>query len=373
MRGNSVKKEASDNRPRPDYFRLYSAALLSLVYFAAFSLSGAGGSPLAGKMLKAARLMAEAEKVLAACKEKAGFPLDEAADPNRTGLIGVETSDITTSLGNLQAKRTSTNPDFAALLVYLAAKAGVRQGDYVAVGASSSFPALILASVVAAETLGAKPVLIVSLGSSEWGANQPGFGWLEMEDCLRRAGLVGAAAAGVSLGGDEDAGGGMSEAVRQSLLAKIQGRGLMLIEGGSLEDDVRQRLRAYRIRAGLGRLALFINIGGNWANLGRSSSVLKLKPGLLGKKEVSTPEPGESGVLQAMTGRGVPVIHLLNIKGLAERYGLPWDPKPPPTPGDAGVYLRARRESRLFAVISGLYLAAMFGLLLGRRRHSLSF
>lgn len=373
MSGAAVKKTAPESRPRPDYSRLYLAALLSLAYFAAFSLSATGGSPLDGKMLKAAGLMARAEKALAACKEKAGFPPDAAADPNLTGLIGVETSDITTSLGNLQAKRTSTNPDFAALLVYLAARAGIRQGDYVAVGASSSFPALILASVIAAETLGARPLLIVSLGSSEWGANQPGFGWLEMEDCLRRAGLVSAGTAAVSFGGDEDAGGGMSEAVRQSLRAKIRDRGLMLIEGGSLEDDVRQRLRVYRIRAGLGRLGLFINVGGNWANLGRSSGVLKLRPGLLGKKEVLLPEPGETGILQAMAGRGVPVIHLLNIRGLAERYGLPWDPKPLPAPGGAGVYLRARRESRLFAVISGLYLAAMTGLLLLQRRHSLSF
>lgn len=367
----AVKKIAPDNRPRPDYTRLYLAALLSLAYLAVFSLSGKGVSPLAGKMIRAAGLMTKAEQALAACKEKAGFPLDTAADPNRTGLVGVETSDITTSLGHLQAKRTSTNPDFAALLVYLAARAGVKKGDYVAVGASSSFPALILASVIAAETLGARPLLILSLGSSEWGANQPGFGWLEMEDCLRRAGLVSVATAAVSLGGDEDAGVGMSEAVRRSLIAKIRDRGLMLVEGGSLEDDVRQRLKAYRIRAGLGRLGLFINVGGNWANLGRSSSVLKLRPGLLGRKEVSMPEPGETGVLQAMAGRGVPVIHLLNIRGLAERYGLPWDPKPLPAPGGGGVYLRARRESRLFAVMSGLYLAAMCGLLLMQRRHSL--
>ena len=44
---------------------------------------------------------------------------------DETGLIGVEHSVITTSIGRLEAKRTSVNPNFAGLLVLFLNKCGV--------------------------------------------------------------------------------------------------------------------------------------------------------------------------------------------------------------------------------------------------------
>jgi hypothetical protein len=32
------------------------------------------------------------------------------------------------------------------------------------------------------------------------------------------------------------------------------------------------------------------------------------------------------------------VIHLLYVRGLTQRYGLPWDPSPIPVPGEGGFY-----------------------------------
>ena len=118
-----------------------------------------------------------------------GVPIDAVVDVNRTGLIGLGSSPITTSLGNLEAKRTTTNPDFAALVVMLLDQAGVRRGDAVAVGASGSFPALTVAALCAAESLGARALVIGSLGASEWGANDPRFDWLSLTRCLSRSGL----------------------------------------------------------------------------------------------------------------------------------------------------------------------------------------
>ena len=40
------------------------------------------------------------------------------------------------------------------------------------------------------------------------------------------------------------------------------------------------------------------------------------------------------GESNRMASEGVPIIHLLNIKGLAARYNLPWDPQPLPQPGE---------------------------------------
>ena len=46
-----------------------------------------------------------------------GLEMDAGADINRTGMIGLDYSFITTTVGNLEAKRTSTNPNMAAVVV----------------------------------------------------------------------------------------------------------------------------------------------------------------------------------------------------------------------------------------------------------------
>src|SRR3989304_688678 len=83
----------------------------------------------------------------------------------------------------------------------------------------------------------------------------------------------------------------------------------------------------------------FVNIGGSWANIGTNAEGLQLRPGLA--SGVLAPPPAERGVLQAMAARHVPVIHLLNVKGLCERYGLPWDPRPLPRPGAGELFREA--------------------------------
>ena len=70
-----------------------------------------------------------------------------------------------------------------------------------------------------------------------------------------------------------------------------------------------------------------------------------------------------------MRAAGVPVIHLLYIRGLAQRYGIPWDPVPLPTPGASDLRDPDAAPSPRGAVLAGLYLAGLaevFGL--GRRR-----
>ena len=57
-----------------------------------------------------------------------GLEIDKSLDKNEIGLIGLEWSGITTTLGDIEAKRTSTNPDFAALLVKLFKEAGLKRG-----------------------------------------------------------------------------------------------------------------------------------------------------------------------------------------------------------------------------------------------------
>jgi poly-gamma-glutamate system protein len=350
---------------------IVAAAVLSLIYLLVTLVLPPTATGVRAEMVVAARLMAGAETALKACREGRDVPIDPSADPNGTGLIGIERSEITTSAGRLEAKRTAANPAFAGLLVSLLHEAGVRRGDAVAVGASSSFPALIVATLAAAKAVGAEPLVISSLGASEWGANVPSFTWMDMEDCLRAKGLFEIQPIARAVGGDEDIGRDMTPEGRALLAARIRAAGGLFLEEPGLERNVAERMALYRERAGRRPIKVFVNIGGSWANMGTDPDVLKLEPGLA--RGVIVPPPARRGVIQAMAAAGVPVIHLLNVRGLCERYGLPWDPRPLPKPGEGPFYRRGGASSRTVAAITALYLVLVGALLAaGRRRFPLS-
>jgi len=344
----------------------YAAAVLSLAYFLLVRFLPFPDPALGAEMAEASRLMAAAEAVIEDCRESRGVEVERDTDPNGTGLIGLETSAITTSAGRLDAKRTTTNPNIAGLIVSLLHEAGTRRGDAVAVGASSSFPALIVATVAAAEVMGLEPLVISSLGSSEWGANIPGFNWADMEDCLRAAGVLDVRPIARAVGGDEDVGRDMSPEGRALLESRIRAGGVRFLEESDLERNVASRMRLYRERAGNRPVKVFVNIGGSWANMGTNAAVLKLRPGLA--DAVFVPPPGERGVLQAMAAEKIPVIHLLNIKGLCERYGLPWDPRPLPGPGEGKIFRDAAARSWPSAALTVAYILAMIAVMVTTRR-----
>ena len=78
--------------------------------------------------------------------------IDPAYDPLETGLIGINMSVITSVNGVLPSKQTSANPNFAAVLVDMLMRAGVKEGDMVGVGLSGSFPALNVCTITAIDT-----------------------------------------------------------------------------------------------------------------------------------------------------------------------------------------------------------------------------
>jgi len=319
-----------------------------------------GRLPADREAVSAAEIMADGLTAIRACRESGGPPIDRRSDPNRTGLIGLEDSLITTSPGQIEAKRTTTNPNFAAALVHLFRAAGARHGDAVAIGASSSFPGLILATLAASKAMGLRPLLVASLGASNWGANDPGWTWLEIAACLVRAGIVEARPIAVSVGGEGDEGRDMPLPGRLLLETKIRASGVPQIAEGDLASDVAARVAAFEKAAAGAPLKVFVNVGGSWANMGTDAEILKLKPGL----NLMTPPtaPERSGLIREMAGRGKPVIHLLYVKGLADQFGLPWDPVPLPAPGEgfkaveSGAH-RAVRPAILLLYVLGALLA----------------
>jgi poly-gamma-glutamate system protein len=340
---------------------VYSLALLSLLFFILAKLTAERPLEVKDEMIKAAKLMSEATEAVRLCREAHGLAIDRRTDVNGTGLIGLETSPIATSLGNLEAKRTTTNPNFAGLLVRLLSEAGASRGAAIAIGASSSFPALILASLCAAEAMDLKPLLICSLGASQWGANNPDFHWLDIQECLRQARLLDIEPLALSLGGEADSGQDMSPEGRDFLIGEAARSGFPVLEESDLQSNVKARLRLYEEAAGEGGIKVFINIGGSYANLGTDSKILNIKPGLAVFRDF--PPPERRGVVFEMAWRGIAVIHLLYIKGLSERYSLPWDPSPLPEPGEGEIYKIKVPALRPFFLLGATYLF-LVGLLL---------
>jgi poly-gamma-glutamate system protein len=316
--------------------RFLAAGLVSLAAWVALELLAPG--PLlewTPAMREAAEAASRAQEATAAHCAEAGIGTDALLDPAGTCLLGPELTELFTSLGRLEAKRTSLTPDAAALLVHLLREAGVGTGDRVAIGASGSFPALLIAGLAAVEAVGAHPVPILSLGASSYGATRPDFHLLDLYRVIREAGVVAAPPAAVSLGGEGDVGGQFDPAFREALVAELEagqgseGAGPTFILEPELAANVAARMAIY------GEVSAFINVEGAEANLGTDARVLSVPPGLSLDlaSDIQPPPPAARGVLFEMASRGVPVVHLLNLRGLALRYGLPWDPPLPPPPG----------------------------------------
>ncbi len=346
--------------------RLYLVGALGLLFFVLFKLVPPGSAPDKTVMLRAAEIMASAETAVRECRNARGMAPDPENDINLTGLIGIGTSPVTTTLGNLEAKRTTANPNVAGLVARLLVDAGVMAGDVVAVGASSSFPGLIVAVLAAAQSLDVEPLLICSLGASQWGANDPRFDGLDILNCLERGPGPKGTILALAVGGDEDRGGDLPALGRKLLEDRIRRSGLTAIEEPVLERNVERRVRIYLDGAAGRRIGAFVNIGGSWANIGTDASVLRVAPGLSRVTEI--PAAGSRGVLQEMALRGVPVIHLLNIKGLAVANGLPWDPSPLPRPGEGDLYTRPERLTGALAAFGGLYACLAVLILVPLRR-----
>jgi len=278
---------------------------------------------------QAAKKMQRAVEVVRTGFLAKGLRFDEALDPNHTGLVGDEYTELTTTLGNLEAKRTTTNPAMAGMMVQLLREAGVKTGDTIAVGCSGSFPSMAIATLAASEALGITPLMIASLGSSSYGATRTEMTLLDILKLLDSAGVFSRLPEAVSLGGADDVGNEFEAELRTMLIGKIKRSGIPLLFEPDLRQNVARRLAVYFGASGSRRIAAFVNIGGNYADLGTSPLILKLEPGI--NRTVEIPEAKEThGVVFAMANRHIPLVHVLNIKGLALKYGIPWDPVPLP-------------------------------------------
>ncbi len=247
-------------------------------------------------------------------------------DPYGTGLIGVEFSPLTTTLGHLKDKRTSTHPLMASGMVRLFHNLGLDRGDVVAIGASASFPGLLVAVLSACEAVGLRPLVICSLGSSMYGANRLGATVVDLVRDLTRSGLVAPVLLGFSLGGRND----RDEAPlfpqwRERVLEEARRLGAGFILEPGLKESVERRLRLYEEAAGESGVRCFVGVGGAGVTFGSGEKAAAFPGGITKAPFDSMPR---EGLLCRYLDRGVPVIHLLCVRDIARSWDVPIDENP---------------------------------------------
>lgn len=320
------------------------AALSIATSFAVERVSQSALHPRYAEMLAAAHAMQAASEALVEAKGARGLLQPFADDPNRTGMIGSEYTPLTTTLGDLPSKRTTTNPDFAAALVRQIATLDLPRGTPAVIVISGSFVGADVAAIAAVEALGLRPIVIASLGASMWGATDPDFNLIDIAALLRERGVIRTRVEAAALGGESGVGRDMDPAGIAALRASAAREGVPLIEMRPLVALI--DALAARVEAALNgqRPGLIINAGGALIGLGSCREAFELQPGLATRPMVCS--SGTPGLAIRLAQGKVPILHLLNMRKLALELGLPYDPEPLPTPGEnAAVYGTGRGDA----------------------------
>jgi poly-gamma-glutamate system protein len=292
--------------------------------------------PYYSEKMIAAQAMKDATEYLKNYRVKRIGPIDQAVDPCHSGLIGLETSPITSNFGSLPSKQTSVNPNWAAVLVEMLRKGGVKDGDTIAVAFSGSFPAINLAVYSAAQALNLKVIAVTSVASSTWGANIPAFTWLDMEKILLEGKVFSYRSVAASLGGQQDRALARSKKGRDLLREAIRRNGVEALDEETFSENIDARIRIYNREAKGEKMRAYVNVGGGTVSVGMTVGKKLYKPGLNRK-----PGPAAlrvESVMSRFAREGVPIIHMVYIKDLAESYEIPVTPKEMPNVGEGRVF-----------------------------------
>ena len=286
--------------------------------------------------INAAMKMQESMKTLKNIRMEKGVFIDIENDPNETGLVGSQFSLITTDEGDLDAKLTTLDPNFAAAMVELLTRANLTSGDTIALMLTGSMPGANMAMLIACKAMDIYPFIISSIGASQWGANDPEMTWLDIERILFEQGYISSRSIAASIGGRNDRGRLLSPKGRELIRYNIENNKLPLISGTGLEDNVNKRMEYF----GAHNYKAVVNIGGGVASLGTSFNLRLIKPGIVYRKDIEKISRGDGieGAVVKFSKQNIPLIHILNIQKLTDELGMKYAPIPIPEIGEGSLY-----------------------------------
>jgi len=293
---------------------LVLAVLAYGLYFWAEHSRIAVRQPAYEKKIEAAQLMLRAMQTIRDYRIPRGVVVDMVNDPDQTAMIGQQFTLTTTNQGLLASKLTSINPNFAAVIVDMFNEAGLVPGDQVAIGMTGSFPALDIAVLSACQVMELEPVIISSLGSSWWGANDPDFTWLDMEKLLRVKGIFPYKSIAVSIGGGGDIGRSLSMEGRKLLKAAAERNQVDFIHIPDLSENIKYRYDLYMKHLTAQGFKVYVNVGGGEASLGHVENGSLIPAGL--SKTLPMINYPRRGVIHLFANN--PGISIINLKKFNE-------------------------------------------------------
>ena len=184
-----------------------------------------------------------------------------------------------------------------------------------------------------------------SYGASTHGANDERFTYLDMEHLLYEEDYIAYKSDFFSVGGMLDQGLEMPTEIKQVINERIMGYGYPFFEETDLIENVNKRFDMYEEDK---NIKCFINVGGNDVSFGDSYIIVHAKGGLLTKL---SEDDHSTGLVQLYLRKGIPVVHLLDIKELAYKYGMPVDPAIKPLVGEGKLYYEYRYSKWLVGFV----------------------
>lgn len=259
-----------------------------------------------------------------------------------TGMIGAEYTAITTTTGNLDSKKTSLNPNFAAVYIKIFNELLLKEGDEIVINTSGSFPMLGISCIIAAEEYGLKPFIMASIGASSYGATNPAFTIFDMLEYLYEQKIINTRVGIVSLGGNNDIGDTFGKyngyKDKDAIIERINKSSATFIYEKKFDVNIEKRLEI--INKNTKNVKLFINVGGNSIGLGVKDSIYYKKNGVLyaRKYKKSRLSLSNKGLLERYLADGVNVVQMLNLKSIASTYGLEYGFNALPDVGTGDAY-----------------------------------
>ena len=252
-------------------------------------------------------------------------------DIYNTGLIGVESSSITTVFNEndknfLNSKLACTHPNFSALMVHFLNEAEVNSGDTIAVSMTGSLPGANLSLLAACEALNIYPVILSSVGSSSWGANRENMTWLDIEAHLFKNQIINHRSLAVSIGGENDLGENLSDDGIEIIEENIISNNAKLINENSLKENIDYKMDIYNSKLDINNYRAFVNIGGGASSIGYGTGKDSMKVGVAFPIElddiVNDNKYFSNSLAYNFMDQDVAFINIKNINLLAKDWGL---------------------------------------------------
>ncbi len=302
---------------------LFSIAILNLalVYIAATSKEYIPKAGLEQK-LKATKIMENSLELLYSTSNNI-----KSEDIYESGVLGVESSSITTIFDSEDKKMKNskiacTHPNFAALVVEMFQEAQLTKDDKIAISMTGSLPGANIAVLSACKSMDLNPVIISSVGSSAWGANEEDFSWLDIEKILYENKIFDMISIASSIGGENDLGDNLSDKGIEAIENIIASKNVEFINNKNLMESVSKKIEIYNSKDS--NYKAFVNIGGGSASLGYGLGKDSIKVGVIypiEKKQIYY-DGFENSIAKYFLDNDVTFINIKSINLLAKNVGL---------------------------------------------------